>query len=93
MKIVIDIPNYNLNDVKNGSIACGRILEAVKTGTPYEERPKGEWIIDEEWVTPTDDVNDDYKVTTYTCPFCGKVEYEPFGYCRCGAKLEKGGAE
>lgn len=38
MKIVIDIPNYNLNNIQNGSIACGQILKAVKNGTPL---PKG----------------------------------------------------
>jgi len=37
MKLVIDIPDYNLNDIQNGSIACGRILEAVKNGTPLTE--------------------------------------------------------
>lgn len=88
MKIVIDIPNYNLNDVKNDSIACSQILKAVKNGTPYEERPKGEWVIDEEW-----SVLEKYKVTIYTCPFCGKVEYEPFDYCRCGADMRKGDGE
>lgn len=38
MKIVIDIPDYNLESVQNGSIACGQILKAVKNGTPL---PKG----------------------------------------------------
>ena len=38
MKIVIDIPDYNLNDIQNGSIACGQILKAVKNGTSL---PKG----------------------------------------------------
>ena len=38
MKLVINIPDYNLNDIQNGSIACGQILKAVKNGTPL---PKG----------------------------------------------------
>jgi len=38
MKLIIDIPNYNLDRVQNGSIACSRILKAVKNGTPL---PKG----------------------------------------------------
>ena len=38
MKLIIDIPNYNLDGVQNGSIACGQILKAVKNGTPL---PKG----------------------------------------------------
>lgn len=38
MKIVIDIPDYNLGEVQNGSIACKVILDAVKNGTVL---PKG----------------------------------------------------
>lgn len=37
MKLIIDIPNYNLKEVQNGSIACGQILKAVKNGKPYDE--------------------------------------------------------
>lgn len=44
MKLIIDIPDYKLNDIQNGSIACSQILKAVKNGKPYEERPKDEWI-------------------------------------------------
>lgn len=44
MKLIIDIPDYNLNDIQNGSIACGQILKAVKNGKPYEERPQGDSI-------------------------------------------------
>lgn len=44
MRLIIDIPNYNLNPIQNGSIACSLILKAVKKGVPYEERPHGEWI-------------------------------------------------
>lgn len=40
MKLLIDIPNYNLDKVQNGSIACSQILKAVKNGKPYEERPQ-----------------------------------------------------
>lgn len=44
MKIVVDIPDGYiadgcfLNNIQNGSIACGQILKAVKNGTPL---PKG----------------------------------------------------
>lgn len=38
MELVIKIPDYNLDDVQNGSIACGQILKAVRNGTPL---PKG----------------------------------------------------
>lgn len=42
MKLIIDIPNYKLDEVQNGSIASGEILKAVRTGTPYN--PKGDLI-------------------------------------------------
>lgn len=37
-RVVIDIPDYDLQSVENGSIACGIILKAVKNGTVL---PKG----------------------------------------------------
>ena len=40
MKQMIDIPNSlyaNLQKIQNGSIACKRILETVKNGTPLSE--------------------------------------------------------
>ena len=42
MKLIIDIPNYNLKEVQNGSIASKVLLEAVKNGKPYEQRPQGD---------------------------------------------------
>lgn len=51
MKLIIDIPNYNLDRVQNGSIACGVILKAVKNGTPlpkgYGRLVDGDKIVDE----------------------------------------------
>ena len=38
MEVVIKIPDYNLDEVQNGSIASGVILKAVKNGTLL---PKG----------------------------------------------------
>jgi hypothetical protein len=58
MKIVIDIPDYNLNDIQNGSIACGRILKAVKNGTPL---PKGHGRLgDLDALDVTTIITDDY---------------------------------
>lgn len=42
MKLIIDIPNYKLDEVQNGSIASGEILKAVRAGTPYN--PTGDLI-------------------------------------------------
>lgn len=88
MKIVIDIPDKVWDIAKEyGHLdICGiELSERVMNGTPYEERPNGEWVINEEW-----SLLEKCKVTTYTCPFCGRVEYEPFDYCRCGADMRKG---
>lgn len=44
MRLIIDIPNYSLDEVQNGSIASGQILKAVKNGIPYEEGSQGDLI-------------------------------------------------
>lgn len=88
MKIVINLPEEIIEYVKNNGclsvIYNDEVAKAITNSMPYEEKPKGEWTIDEEW-----DVLGKCKVTIYTCPFCGKVEYEPFDYCRCGADMRK----
>jgi len=43
MRMIIDIPDYNLDEVQNGSIACGQILKAVKNGKVYKESPEFRW--------------------------------------------------
>jgi hypothetical protein len=49
MKLIIDIPNYNLDEVQNGSIASGVILKAIKNGIPL---PKGHGdLIDRDYFT------------------------------------------
>ena len=44
MKLIIDIPNYDLDNVQFGSIASRMIFKAVKKGIPLEQEPKtGHW--------------------------------------------------
>ena len=43
MRMIIDIPDYNLDEVQNGSIACSQILKAVKNGKVYKENPEVRW--------------------------------------------------
>lgn len=79
MKLIIDIPNYNLKEVQNGSIASKVLLEAIKNGTPYEERPIGHWV---------------KRGFNEYCQFCHCMKWN-FGmdFCgRCGADM-KGGTE
>ena len=88
MEIVINLPEEIMEYVKNNDclsvIYNDEVAKAITNGMPYEEKPKGQWTINEEW-----SLLEKCKVTTYTCPFCGKVEYEPFDYCRCGADMRK----
>lgn len=85
MKIVIDIPDKVWNTAKEyGHLdICGiELSERVMNGTPYEERPKGEWIYE----------YDDF----YHCSRCGHVictEWDQlsfekdFPFCHCGADM------
>ena len=48
MKLIIDIPDYDLDSVQNGSIACGQVLKAVKNGILL---PKGHGrLVDENYI-------------------------------------------
>ena len=89
MKWVIDIPDgYDLSKVKHGSIASNNILQAVKAGKPFKERPHGEWIEKE-----------DYNMDIYyDCSVCGNswctLDGTPWqngmNFCpNCGAKMKK----
>ena len=88
MKLIIDIPDYNLDDIQNGSIACGQILKAVKSGKSYEERPQGKWI---------KVINPDTNTWTggLKCSECGRgcVQASMYFCSNCGAKMQIGGAE
>ena len=51
MKFIIDIPEEDFYSIRSGALyAIGHdkydciVTDAFKQGTPYEDRPKGEWI-------------------------------------------------
>jgi len=89
MKIVIDIPDEDYKFIKDlqfyhsgrrsGRTIERNVINGIKGGTPYEERPHGEWkrIIEED-----NDVE---------CPFCGFQEDGVYyNFCpSCGAKMTK----
>lgn len=60
--------------------------EAYQTG--YEEgkneRPHGEWIVK---VERRGFYAGDKTVYSYTCPFCGKMEFDAYEFCHCGADM------
>lgn len=83
MKLIIDIPNYDLNLINNGSIACSQILRAVKKGIPYEERPHGEWI-------PVDEIGNVVRCSQCSFRTCADVAEEEYNFCpNCGASMIK----
>ena len=58
------------------------IVERIKSGeiVLQDERPKGEWIIDQE--------GNDYSCTFVTCPFCGERHCCKMNFCgNCGADM------
>ena len=94
MKIVIDIPDKVWNIAKEyGHLdICGiELSERVMNGTPYEERPKGEWIMQRH----------DLDGCFYTCSNCGRMIRVPlfiddpednetladYPFCHCGAEM------
>ena len=85
MKIIIDISEKIYDTIMADEMPTVEQMSAIVTriyqGTPYDERPKGKWIIGE-----TYDCHSDI-VKTYTCPFCGKKEYSNYPYCHCGADM------
>lgn len=86
MKIVIDIPEglfeaYKGRPPRLGDEGMDMIAQAIANGTPYEDRPQGEWIVGEYM-----DCHSDI-LPKYTCPFCGKVEYGKYDFCHCGADM------
>ena len=56
----------------------------IASGIPYEERPHGEWIVK---VERRGFYAGDKTVYSYTCPFCGKKEFDAYEFCRCGADM------
>ena len=95
MKLVIDIPEILLDRIKSAKCVpdmySSDIVNAVvcvRDGTPYEERPHGEWIEKE-------DFNQDIY---YDCSVCGNswctLEGTPWqngmNFCpNCGASMVK----
>lgn len=87
MRLIIDIPEQLYEIAKDDLIMGGDlpvIAEAIKNGTPVEERPQSEWI-----VISREDCNT-FLNPIYKCPFCGEVYAVKKPYCTCGAKMMKG---
>jgi Zn finger protein HypA/HybF involved in hydrogenase expression len=80
MKLIIDMPEDILADMKNGHTRLGEIADVVAKGTVFK---KGKWI-------------SHYDELGYTCSVCGafrmSAKTDNFKFCPdCGADLR--GAE
>ena len=66
------------------------IYQFIKNLPPVTPEPRtGKWIKTREWVTPTNNVNDDYQVDVYTCSHCKSEFGLTFRFCpNCGEKKE-----
>ena len=91
MKLIIEIDKDYYEIIKfrveNGDDY--KPYTVIAKGEPYEERPKGEWIV----------LVDADNIQTCKCSICGRMvdianrEFDKFPYCHCGAKMQKGGVE
>lgn len=84
MKLIIDISEGSYNTIKE-CYERGELLTTIcmqiATGTPYEERPQGEWNY--------------IQADMCVCPFCGAIPHKLYkNYCaKCGADMRKGSEE
>lgn len=78
MKLIIDIPDEAYELLKRKSELDNIAESIIANGTPYEDRPKGKWIIDghhircnmcNEYICNTDREGD--KIPDNFCPNCG----------------------
>lgn len=94
MRVVIDIPDNDYKFIKDlqSLIIGGRgnckniqynVINAIKNGTPYEERPTGKWIIDGHHIRCN-------RCTHYICNTDREGNEIPDNFCpNCGAKMIK----
>ena len=87
MKLIIDIPEEDYRYIKElQSLVIARgtcktiqreVINAIKNGTPYEERPKGKWV---------------KKPHVYGVDYCSECDFElkidDTNFCpNCGAEM------
>lgn len=82
MKLIIDIPDEMYNCIKKDTESEMYIIDVIKKGIPYEEKPQGKWLIGERNGEGYD----------YYCSRCMQVTLEDINrinFCpKCGAKMQ-----
>ena len=91
MKVVIDIPDGYVgvimsNQRMEGSAMDKLIRQAIINGTPYEERPQGEWV---KLYHENPYACDDYGRSYVKCSICGQTHgTDDSDFCpNCGADM------
>ena len=92
MKLIIDIPDEYLEQIKNnteGSTAESEAVNAIRDGIPYEERPQGEWQYNQ--------YDGNLRIGNWHCSECKHIIYgyglrKPnYNFCPyCGVKMKAG---
>ena len=90
MKLIIDIPNNVYSDYRY-QIQHGLdnpVKKYIANGTPYEERPQGEWkVYGKQGGIPITDI-------CSNCRYEMKWYKNKYNFCpQCGADMRKGGAK
>ena len=76
MKVVVDIPEVPKNDKQRW---------ALENGTPYVDRPHGEWVLDKEI---------SFVFNIYECSKCRFNGSKRWHFCpNCGASMQKEGEQ
>lgn len=92
MKLVIDIHEGDYRYIKQlQSITMARgtcktiqrdVINAIKKGTPYEERTKGKWIESQE------EFEDAFIIFKHECSNCKEITFGGGNFCpNCGADM------
>lgn len=97
MKLIINIPEEAYELLKSKSKLDNIAESIIANGTPYEERPQGEWITNKEYIDK--EFNGHYEGSCFNSPYnCSCCGYSPEDnrpkFCpNCGARMVKGGGE
>ena len=75
MKRIVDIPDYSLDEVQNGSIACEQILKAVKNSKPISTEND---LISREYLKDAFD-----NLCCHNCKTCRNFRIEGCSFYRC----------
>lgn len=87
LRKIDDVPTVEITETEIQEVLNKRCMTAVANEylvALHGGRPHGEWIVK---VERRGFYAGDKTVYSYTCPFCGKKEFDAYEFCRCGADM------